>query len=339
MQAQKTKSGLKCLHEKKGRSEINPKISLCFNCSSVIFKNESGKEIYTKKPSKYYIQQETSTPLFLSIPDIHKPYTFINKIDYQKIRISIVKKMKIFCSNFKLSKKTFFLALDYFDRICSKMTAFDIEDLLQISQFCIILAAKFHESQIKGIQVKLILGLTNNYAKDELYLLQLLDYNLYVHTSYDIMMDIMHTGFLFNDEKFSLKKMNLIYGKMENMLYFFSETKYYIEMTHKEIALAIIGLIRETLGLIAYNNIIKDVFMNEYTNVQKIMIIKTIIILIVILIQIQIIVLAIIQKIVQKLILIIILLKIVYPKIIKNSINLYFNIGNFENYLYFVINR
>ena len=210
MQAQKTKSGLKCLHEKTGRSEINPKISLCFNCSSVIFKNESGKEIYTKKPSKYYIQQETSTPLFLSIPDIHKPYTFINKIDYQKIRISIVKKMKIFCSNFKLSKKTFFLALDYFDRICSKMTAFDIEDLLQISQFCIILAAKFHESQIKGIQVKLILGLTNNYAKDELYLLQLLDYNLYVHTSYDIMMDIMHTGFLFNDEKFSLKKMNLI---------------------------------------------------------------------------------------------------------------------------------
>ena len=269
MQAQKTKSGLKCLHEKTGRSEINPKISLCFNCSSVIFKNESGKEIYTKKPSKYYIQQETSTPLFLSIPDIHKPYTFINKLDYQKIRISIVKKMKIFCSNFKLSKKTFFLALDYFDRICSKMTAFDIEDLLQISQFCIILAAKFHESQIKGIQVKLILGLTNNYAKDELYLLQLLDYNLYVHTSYDIMMDIMHTGFLFNDEKFSLKKMNLIYGKMENMLYFFSETKYYIEMTHKEIALSIIGLIRETLGLIAYNNIIKDVFMNEYTNVQN----------------------------------------------------------------------
>ena len=269
MQVQKPKSVLKCLHQKTNHCEINSNISLCLNCSSIIFRNESGKEISAIKPPNYSVFQENFNPLFLSIEDNYKSYNFINKSAYQKIRILIVKKMKVFCTNFKLSKKTYFLALDYFDRICSKMTDFDIDDLFQISQFCIILASKFQENQIKGKEVKSSFGLNINYSKDELYLLKLLDYDLYVQTSYDIMIDIMNNGFLFNDEKFSLKKMNFIYGKMENMLYFFSETKYYIDMNPKEVALAIIGLIRETLGLISYNKIIKIVFMSGEIDIQK----------------------------------------------------------------------
>ena len=40
-------------------------------------------------------------------------------------------------------------------------------------------------------------------------------------------------------------------------------------MTNKEIALSFIGLVREILGLVAYNNILKYTFMNEHTDVQK----------------------------------------------------------------------
>ena len=202
------------------------------------------------------------------LPSNHTPYKFRNKSDFQKIRNSIVKKMKNFCSFFNLSKKTYFLSLDYFDRICSKMLGFEMQDLLQISQLAIILASKFHEPQNKTREIKLYLGLTSNYSQDELFLLRLLGYDLFTHTSYDILIDIMHTGFLFNDEKFSKKKMNFLYGKMENILYFFSETKLYIEMTNKGFALAIIGLIRETLGLEAFNDIIKNTFMSQYTDVQ-----------------------------------------------------------------------
>ena len=269
MQAPRYKSICTCPHEKTAISEINSKISLCFKCSSVIYKNDSGEKISTIKPSKYSVTQETATPLFLSIPDNHTPYNFRNKSDFQKIRISIVKKMKNFCSFFNLSKKTYFLSLDYFDRICSKMLGFELQDLLQISQLAIILASKFHEPQNKTREIKVYLGLTNTYSQDELFLLRLLDYDLYAHTSYDILIDIMHTGFLFNDEKFSKKKMNFLYGKMENILYFFSETKLYIEMTNKEFALAIVGLIRETLGLIAYNDIIKNTFMSQDTDIQN----------------------------------------------------------------------
>jgi hypothetical protein len=269
MQAPRYKSICTCPHEKTAISEVNSKISLCFKCSSVIYKNDSGQKISTIKPSKYSVTQETATPLFLSIPDNHTPYNFRNKSDFQKIRISIVKKMKNFCSFFNLSKKTYFLSLDYFDRICSKMLGFELQDLLQISQLAIILASKFHEPQNKTREIKVYLGLTNTYSQDELFLLRLLDYDLYAHTSYDILIDIMHTGFLFNDEKFSKKKMNFLYGKMENILYFFSETKLYIEMTNKEFALAIVGLIRETLGLIAYNDIIKNTFMSQDTDIQN----------------------------------------------------------------------
>ena len=268
MQAQKYKSICKCQHTKKAITEINSKLSLCFDCSSIIFKNESGEEISTIKPSKYSVRQETAIPIFLITHDNHTTYSFLNKSEYLKVRNSFVKYMKKFCNDFKLSKKTFFLSLVYFDKICSKMHSFNKNDLLQISQICIILASKFQESQIKTLEIKSYLKLTSNYSKDELFLLQLLDYDLFSHTPYDLLMDIMHTGFLFRNEQFSLKKMNLIYGNMVNMLYFFTETKLYIEMTHKEIALALIGLIRETLGLPAYNNILKYIFMNESTDIQ-----------------------------------------------------------------------
>ena len=269
MQTQNYKSICNCSHEKMAISEVNSKISLCFKCSSVIYKNEFGHQISTIKPSKFSVIQETSTPIFLSIPDNHNPNSFKNKSNYLKIRIFYVKKMKEFCKNFKLSIKTYFTALDYFDRVCSKMPVFDLNDLFQILQICLVLSVKFNESQIRAIEIKKCLNLTNNYSRDELFLLKFLDYDLIVHTSYDILIDIMHTGFLFKDEKFSLKKMNVIYGKMENMIYFFSEAKAYIDMNHKEVALSLIGLMRETLGLMAYNNILKSIFMSQNDDIQS----------------------------------------------------------------------
>ena len=70
------------------------------------------------KPQKYNVSQETSTPIFLSICDTHCTYRFCNKEDYLQIRANIVKKMKIFSQKMNLSMTTFFLALDYFDRLC-----------------------------------------------------------------------------------------------------------------------------------------------------------------------------------------------------------------------------
>ena len=249
-----------CFHKPKHIFKLKSNLSVCFGCSSIIYLNNSGQIILPVKPQKYNASQETATPIFLSMHDTHCPLRFCNKESYLEIRTKIVKKMKLFSQKMGLSLTTYFLALDYFDRLCSRLTEFNFS-VVQIAQFCVVLAAKFQDEQQKAINAKLNLGYSKNYSTDELYILQLLNYELYSITAYDIVKDIMYTGFIFNNEKFSRNKMNIIYGKIEKILYFFSETKYYIEMTQMEIALAVIGFVRETLGLSAYNSILKEIFM------------------------------------------------------------------------------
>jgi hypothetical protein len=116
--------------------------------------------------------------------------------------------MKSNCKKLNLNLKTFFSALDYFDRICSIFVSFDLKSLKQISDLCIILSAKLNENMSKAMEVKYALdGSSNkNYVKDELYLLQILKYDLVRITSYDILRDILMCGFIFNDEEFHEKK-------------------------------------------------------------------------------------------------------------------------------------
>ena len=169
-------------HQKQYRFELTQKISFCFNCSSAILTDISGKEISTIKPLNHHIHQETSLPIFLTISDEHKPYCFLNKSGYIKIRKQIILGMKQFCNKYKLSNKTYFLALDYFDRICSRIHLFDKEDLKQISEICIIMAWKFLENITKAIDFNLkeiTKEVSSTYAKDELYLINLLNYDLY----------------------------------------------------------------------------------------------------------------------------------------------------------------
>jgi hypothetical protein len=259
-------SSLNFPHKKQYRFELTQKVSFCINCSTAIIKNKTGSEVSTIKPLKYHLPQENSFPIFLVVSDYLEPYKFFNKSGYIKIRKEVIKSMKLFCDCFKLDHKTFFLALDYLDRICSKMLSFDVQDIKQISQICIVLAAKLQDNQIKEMELKkLTQSISRNYKKDELFILSLLNHELCVFTSYDILMDILKCGFFFNDEDFSIKKMHSIYGQIENILYLFSESKYYIEMTHKEVAMAIIGFVRETLGLVAFSENIQIVFMDEYT--------------------------------------------------------------------------
>ena len=257
-------------HKKQYRLEITQKVSFCSKCSSAIIKDKSGKEISTIKPLKYCVPQETCIPSFLIYPINPEDHYSSNKSNYIKIRKDIVKIMKSFCEYFGLTQKTFFLALDYFDRINPKLVVSSFEDLKQISFLCIILATKFQENGAKGMKVKnLSLGTSTIYAADELFILRLLKYDLHAFTCYDILKDILYTGFLFNDENFSLKKMELIYDKIENMLYLFSESKYYTEYTHKEIAISIIGLIRERLGFPAFSKNFQIVFMNELSDIHN----------------------------------------------------------------------
>ena len=264
-------------HQEKNIFEISQLISYCSYCSSLIITDKSGKTISTIKAKKNQIHKEESLPTFLfksdvyNKSDVNKIYNFSNDKSYNKIRANFVKMMKKICKNLDLNLKTFFSALDYFDRICSIFISFDLKSLKQICVLCIILSAKLNENMSKSMEVKYALdGSSNkNYVKDELYLLQILKYDLVRITSYDILRDILTCGFIFDDEKFQEKKMNSIYGKVENMLYLFCESKHWIYMTPKEIAMGIIGWARDFLGLVPFSKNIQIVFLNEFNDIHN----------------------------------------------------------------------
>ena len=259
-------------HKKQYLLEISQTLSLCSNCSSAIITHKSSENISTIKPLKYHIQNDLFYPCFLLQSGNDRIYKFSNEKTYNKIRRDFVKKMKLYCKQLNLNLKTFFSALEYLDRVCSTLSNFETNILNQILDLCLILSAKLNENMNKAMEVKhhLCGSSKKNYISDEFFMLKkLLNYDLIKITSYDILMDILKCGFIFNDEDFQIKKMNSVYDKIEDMLYLFSESKNWITMSPKEIAMGIIGWARDYLGLVPFSKNIQTVFLNEVDDVHN----------------------------------------------------------------------
>lgn len=249
-------------------------INYCMICSAFLFTSCSSNNstIKTIKPNNFDKKVEIN-PIFLSLPlqeEINSPTIYFNKKDYLKQRDHIIKNIKRICTFFALSLKTYFLSVEYFDKICSEFSSFNPDSILQISFFCIILAAKFNEETPKAIHIQKILKnkISKNYLEDEKYVLQLLNYKLNMHTSYDVLMDILHSGFIFEGEDFNYKKMCYIYSNLGNILYAFSQNNSYIDMSPKKIAISIIAFARELLELNPFNDILKKIFCINENNEQ-----------------------------------------------------------------------
>ena len=247
-------------------------INYCMICSAFFFTNCSPNEsiIKTIKPNNFGENIEAPSCL-LSLSEEEKNNSsnkFYNKKDYLKKRSSIIKNIKKICSYFSLSLKTYFLSVEYFDKICAKMSSFNPDFLFQISLFCIILATKFNEQASKTIQVQTELrnNISRNYTADEIYVLNLLNYELNIYTSYDILLDILNMGFVFHGEELNYKKMNYLYYNLEKILYIFSEMNSYIEMSPKKLAICMIGFARELLDLNPFSDSIKKIFLINQNN-------------------------------------------------------------------------
>ena len=203
----------KCYCHKKNKYNIIKlfnSINYCLTCSKFIFKNTSSFESSEKViiPTNFNINKENLPSFQWLEKNTEQNEFFVNKKDYLKLRSPIIKNMKNICSYFSLSFKTYFLSVEYLDRISSQINSFNKNTLSQISIFCIILATKFNENSLKALEVQSNLreNLSKNYMEDEIYVMKLLNYDLNVYTSYDILMDIMIYGFIFENETFNYKK-------------------------------------------------------------------------------------------------------------------------------------
>ena len=168
------KNSSKFLHQKQYRLEISQTLSLCSNCSCAIITQKPNENISTIKPLKYQVHDDIFYPCFLLRSCNDKIYKYSNEKTYNNIRRDFVKKMKTYCKKLKLNLKTFFSALEYFDRICSSLSNFELNILNQLSDLCLILSSKLNENINKAIEVKQYLSGSSkkNYLSDELFLLK-----------------------------------------------------------------------------------------------------------------------------------------------------------------------
>ena len=245
-------------------------LNYCIICSTFFFDNPPSYDFHIKtiKPNNYSNKNENiSCSLWVS-EEKNNSNIFLNKKDYLKQRSSLIKNIKNICRYFSLSLKTYFLSIEYLDKISSKIVIFNPYNLFQISLLCLILAVKFNEPgpKLLHLQQELKKNLSKNFLEDEIYVLQLLNYNLNIHTSYDILMEMLYFGFIFEGENCNYQKMNYIYSYLENILYIFTEVNSYINMTSKQIVLSIIGFARELLGLTPFNESIKKIYLINSKN-------------------------------------------------------------------------
>ena len=245
-------------------------LNYCIICSAFFFNKPPSYDSHIKtiKPNNFINKNENISCSLWTLEEKNNAIIFLNKKGYLKQRAPLIKNMKNICSYFSLSLKTYFLSIEYLDKISSKILNFNPKNLFQISLLCLILAAKFNESGPKLIhlQAELKKDLSKHYLEDEIYVLKLLNYKLNVHTSYDKLMEILYFGFIFEGEDCNYGKMNYFYSYLEKILYIFSEVNSYINMTSNQIALGIIGYARELLGLTPFNESIKKIYLINQKN-------------------------------------------------------------------------
>lgn len=251
--------------------QIFNSIYYCMICSAFIITKTSSQEFQIKiiKPDNYIQNNEILPCPLWSSEEKNELDNFINKKEYLKQRQPIIKCMKNMCSSLCLCLKTYFLSVTYFDKICSKISFFNPNYLFHICLLCIILASKFneHSSKVLKVQDELKKEISKSYLNDEIYVLQLLNYNLNLHTSYDLLLDILNFGFIFEGENYTKKKINYVYSLPIEILYICSEINLYIDMTAKQTAISIIGFSRELLNLTPFNENIKKIFCINNENI------------------------------------------------------------------------
>ena len=194
---------------------------------------------------------------------------FNNCKEYFKLRKNSISMMKKITKEFDLCDKTFHLAITLLDRISIKLIEkknflFQIKIL---AKFCIILATKFLEDKTYKallLEEKYSKSISSNLVNDENYILQLLDYNLNLTTSYDILTFLItNRKIIFEDEESLFKKKNKQYSIYHMSAVYINklvENNITLQMNPLQISFGIIQIIRKRLGLIPNRNELYNYF-------------------------------------------------------------------------------
>jgi hypothetical protein len=195
---------------------------------------------------------ETFHNMLNKIQDFSNLFNF--KSNYLKLRKETIIFLKEITSQFCLCDRTFHLALTLLDKIFLKID--NTKFIQSISMFCLIFAAKFvEEDTFKAnlIQQTYSKFFSENYLSDEFYILNLLDYNFNITTTYDILEYFLNYKLIyFKDEKKIFEKYSKkfsVYHLAIEYLNSLIEKNIILTLTPIQISFGIIQLIRKRIGL------------------------------------------------------------------------------------------
>ena len=195
---------------------------------------------------------ETFHNMLNKIQDFSNLFNF--KSNYLKLRKETIIFLKEITSQFCLCDRTFHLALTLLDKIFLKID--NTKFIQSISMFCLIFAAKFvEEDTFKAnlIQQTYSKFFSENYLSDEFYILNLLDYNFNITTTYDILEYFLNYKLIyFKDEKMIFEKYSKkfsVYHLAIEYLNSLIEKNIILTLTPIQISFGIIQLIRKRIGL------------------------------------------------------------------------------------------
>ena len=270
----------RCTHPKHKINSINKldNYHFCIDCGSIILSLSENNDYNISKPLSYQ-QNIEMDPLSLFKYITKKEFKIINSTHpYYKNRSKAISLLQKYSEYYKYSESSFYLALHYMDYIFThleknvpqkKFELFVINSLL--------LAVKFYEKDITQPDIFLYTSIGISYDIDEIDIVQneieclkILEYDLNILNSYDLLLLFMNNGFVFENEieNKSQEFSNIIYCYAKKIFSDIILTPLAIQYTPLEICFSIIHLARKQFKLkVQYFNIIKkfyDIHLNDY---------------------------------------------------------------------------
>ena len=270
----------RCTHPKHKRNKINKldNYHFCIDCGSIILSLSEDNNYNISKPLSYQ-QNIEMDPLSLFKFITKKEFKIINSTHpYYKNRSKAISLLQKYSEYYKYSESSFYLALHYMDYIFThleknvpqkKFELFVINSLL--------LAVKFYEKDITQPDIFLYTSIGISYDIDEIDIVQneieclkILEYDLNILNSYDLLLLFMNNGFVFENEieNKSQEFSNIIYCYAKKIFSDIILTPIAIQYTPLEICFSIIHLARKQFKLkVQYFNIIKkfyNIHLNDY---------------------------------------------------------------------------
>lgn len=189
-------------------NKLSNKVSICNECSVLSLSSSRNERLLFTKPTIFNKKYEENPikvldTIYNTIDNSEKEFSELYR-SYRPKLLSYIKKQ---CISYKLSTKTYYLAIIYLDILSQKINNNNIYLLEIYATCCFILAMKFIEvdppcpdyTSFRGIEEKSAISSKDLY-KYEIIIVKQLNYNLDIVTAYDILGILFMCGIISEEE-------------------------------------------------------------------------------------------------------------------------------------------